>query len=129
MLVYAHDTDASEKHQIANQLVTTIWDQGPYPFISPQVLKEFCSVLLGKGYDRANAWEIVEPYLWWKVVPEDGALIREASSIQVRYQLSVWDACIIAAAKCCGATVLCTEDLNHNQDYDGLTVENLFKDP
>ena len=70
VLVYAHDAGGGEKHIVANSIVTTIWKEGLYPFISPQVLKEFCSVLQRKGYNREDAWEIVSPYLWWNVVPE-----------------------------------------------------------
>lgn len=127
VLIYAHDAEAGEKHRVANELVTGIWENGPYPFISPQVLKELCNVLLRKGYAGTEAWEIAESYLWWKVIPEGSGLIREAAAIQQRFEISVWDSCIVAAAKLAGTTLLLTEDLNHGQDYDGVVVENIFR--
>ena len=43
-----------------------------------------------------------------------------------RFQISYWDAAILAAAKASGCEQLLSEDLNHGQDYDGVTVTNPF---
>ena len=45
-----------------------------------------------------------------------------------RYQISYWDAAIIAAAGELGATILYTEDLNHGQAYGTVTAINPFLD-
>lgn len=44
-----------------------------------------------------------------------------------RWQLSYWDAAILAAARSLGCDTLLTEDLQHGQDFDGLVVENPFR--
>jgi predicted nucleic acid-binding protein len=43
-----------------------------------------------------------------------------------RFQLSQWDATIIAAALELGCHTVYSEDLNHGQDYGGVTVINPF---
>ena len=54
------------------------------------------------------------------------ALFLAAVGIQRRFQVSYWDAAIIAAAGQMGCTALYSEDLNHGQSYDGVTVINPF---
>lgn len=44
-----------------------------------------------------------------------------------RWQLSLWDAMIVAAAQASGARELLTEDLNHGQNYGGIRVVNPYK--
>jgi predicted nucleic acid-binding protein len=44
-----------------------------------------------------------------------------------RYQISFWDALILAAAEAGGAEVLYTEDLNDGQQYGAVTVRNPFR--
>ena len=60
------------------------------------------------------------------LVATDSGLLLDALGLKQRFQLSYWDAAIIAAAKALGASVLYSEDLNHGQDYGGVTVENPF---
>jgi predicted nucleic acid-binding protein len=52
--------------------------------------------------------------------------IRKALHIEDHYQISFWDALILAAAESCGAEVLYTEDLNDGQQYGPVRVENPF---
>jgi predicted nucleic acid-binding protein len=44
-----------------------------------------------------------------------------------RYQISFWDALILAAAESGGAGVVYTEDLNHGQRYGSVLVQNPFR--
>ena len=46
--------------------------------------------------------------------------------IQQRFQISYWDAAIIAAASELGCHTIYTEDLNHGQDYDDVKALNPF---
>jgi predicted nucleic acid-binding protein len=46
-----------------------------------------------------------------------------------RYQISFWDALILAAADSGGAEVLYTEDLNDGQQYGSVLVRNPFRSP
>jgi len=47
-------------------------------------------------------------------------------NIQRRFQVSYWDAAILAAAKRLGCHTVYSEDMNHGQDYDGVCVVNPF---
>lgn len=50
-------------------------------------------------------------YSSWIIVANSPATILEAIEIQEQYQLSFWDALIIAAASASGSNILYTEDL------------------
>ena len=53
-------------------------------------------------------------------------VVLEAVAVSVRYQISHYDAQIIAAAKRMGCTTVYSVDLNHGQDYGGVRVMNPF---
>ena len=53
-------------------------------------------------------------------------LFRRATMLCRRYQISYWDAAIVAAAQASGCDLVYSEDLNDGQDYDGVTVVNPF---
>ena len=53
-------------------------------------------------------------------------IFEQAVSISQRFQLSYWDAAILAAARSLGCDAVYSEDLNPDQDYDGLRVINPF---
>ena len=66
----------------------------------------------------------------WGPAPVDGRILERAWKIQDRYQLSFWDALIVAAAKSLACRYLLTEDLQANQELDGIIVINPFlRDP
>ena len=60
------------------------------------------------------------------VVALDLALVRRAIGTQMRYQISYWDALIVAAAESADCTRILTEDLNPGQSYHGIVVVNPF---
>jgi len=47
--------------------------------------------------------------------------------MESRYGLSWWDALIVGSAQTHGCCTLLTEDLQHGQYFDGLTVINPFR--
>jgi predicted nucleic acid-binding protein len=53
--------------------------------------------------------------------------ITAAIQNEERYQISFWDALILAAAESGGAEVLYTEDLNHGQQYGTVLARNPFR--
>ncbi len=64
-----------------------------------------------------------------EVVPVDEGTVREAMKLAVRYQLSHWDALIVAAALEAACEVLYSEDMQHEQVFDGrVTARNPFID-
>lgn len=55
------------------------------------------------------------------------AVLDDALVTKARFQISYWDAAIIAAARASGCTEVLSEDLNEGQDYGGLRVVNPFR--
>ncbi len=49
-----------------------------------------------------------------------------ALELTARYQVSYYDALVLAAAHLAGCEVVFSEDLNAGQDYAGVRVENPF---
>jgi len=95
--------------------------------ISFQVLQEFCVKAIQKwsgGRDEARAE--VKDLLSWHPVVIDTAILERGWKLQVRYQLSLWDALIVAAAKSINCRYLLTEDLQTNQNLDGVIVISPF---
>jgi predicted nucleic acid-binding protein len=56
----------------------------------------------------------------------DATILDRGWKIQDRYNLSFWDALIVAAAKSVPCRYLLTEDLQADQDLDGIVVVNPF---
>jgi predicted nucleic acid-binding protein len=99
--------------------------------VSAQVLQEFYVNAIRKGRGPANAerarlW--IDRLSLRPVVPTDLALVEAAILGSNRFQISYWDAAIVAAAEAVGAPILYTEDLNHGQRYSSVLVQNPFRD-
>jgi len=60
------------------------------------------------------------------VLPITSDLVFEALELKMRYQISYWDAAIIAAALGRQCSVIYSEDLNSGQNYGGVCVRNPF---
>lgn len=97
--------------------------------ISAQVLQEFAHNASAKkrlGLEAEETETILHAMLDYPVLPVTGELVLEAFALQQRYQISYWDAAIIAAARSLGCKILYTEDLNAGQDYGGVVAQNPF---
>lgn len=97
--------------------------------LSAQVLQEFIANALRKkalGLTEANIDATLELASHVPVQPITRELIVEAVALRRRYQISHWDATILAAARELGCHTLYSEDLNHGQDYEGVRVVNPF---
>lgn len=127
ILVYAHDLDAGEKHEKAKELVRELWDQSPAAWLSVQVLQELFVNLVRKGVESAEARELVNDYMHWRVVETTVALLTGGLDEQERWNISLWDGLILAAARSAAVKELWSEDLNEGQDYDGIVVVNPLK--
>ena len=129
ILVYAYDADAGEKYLLAKKYIQEFRKKRNLPGISVQVLQEFYTVMVRRSGDARYYREVVEHHLEaWPVVENTCELMRDALEIQQRYQLSFWDANIVAAVRQSGAKDLWTEDLNDGQDYGGVRAVNPFKE-
>jgi predicted nucleic acid-binding protein len=131
VLVYAHDTDASDKRAVALELTRSLWDAREGA-LSTQVLQEFYVNMTAKIPARVStraARDLVRAYSAWHVVGVDATDILEASELQERSRLSFWDALIVTAALKANADVLFTEDLHPKTRIRGLEVRNPFATP
>jgi len=95
--------------------------------LSTQVVQEFfVSGLRKLALPRQEIREITLTFLDLPLVTIGPLHIRAAMDAADRYQISFWDALIIAAAESGGADVLFTEDLNHGQRYGRVLAQNPF---
>jgi predicted nucleic acid-binding protein len=74
--------------------------------------------------DLASA--LVENWFSFPTVEITPEIVRSAISLHQRYQTSYWDSAILASARILGCHTVYTEDMNHGQDYDGVSVKNPF---
>lgn len=74
-----------------------------------------------------DAAALLETWLTYPTLGLTPDLVRAAIHVHQRFQLSYWDAAILAAAKQMGCHTVYSEDLNDGQDYDGVRVVNPFR--
>jgi predicted nucleic acid-binding protein len=101
------------------------------PFaLSAQVLQEFIANALRKpllGISEGNIDATLQLALLVRVQAVTREVVIAAVELCWRYQISQWDATILAAAKELGCEVVYSEDMNHGQEYDGVRVINPFQ--
>lgn len=127
ILLYGYDLDAPEKRHVAQSIIEQAWFQIGRTAISVQVLQEFHVNFVRKGHSAEQAAALVTDFSHWPIIDNTLAVFRHGLSLQSRWQLSLWDAMILAAAQASGARELISEDLNHGHDYGGVRVVNPFK--
>jgi predicted nucleic acid-binding protein len=126
VLIYALDDADLAKHQAAQLWRTELW-KSHRGRISFQVLQEFYAKISKKSptaSDQARAE--VRDLMAWRPAVMDFRVLEQGWRIQDRYQLSFWDALIVAAAKSLSCRFLLTEDLQADQDFEGVLVVNPF---
>lgn len=128
VFVYSRVTTVAEKHARANEWLAHLWRSGDGR-VSAQVLNEYYSVLTRKLKPRMTGEEAqteVRDLFAWQPLPLDADVVESAWAIEGRYGLAWWDSLVVAAAQVGGCRYLLTEDLQHGQDLDGVTVLNPF---
>ena len=96
---------------------------------SAQVLQEFYVNATRKQALRLSpdeALEILSSMRGFPILPVTDDLVFAAIAVKVRYQISYWDAAIIAAAEALGAHELYSEGMNDGQMYGSVRVVNPF---
>ena len=101
--------------------------------ISLQVLQEFYRVAVHPkklGYTHEEAVAFCDGWRQCFAVLEPTLGTFDASlSICARYQVSYFDACILAAAQQLGCSTVISEDLSDEQNYGTVRVLNPFRQP
>ncbi len=127
VLLYAYDLDAPAKWEVALRWVEQGWTSPGLLATSVQVLHEMHVNLERRGVSRADAAQIIRDFAKWPVVDNSLDLLLSALKERDRWQLSLWNALILAAARASGATELFSEDFAHGQDYGGVRAVNPFR--
>lgn len=125
VVVYAFDCADPTKQRVAIEIL----EAGDRLVVSTQVLLEAWWVLtrrLMAPLDEDQAAEIIDQLSALPVVSTDPELVRRAIATGRRYDLAIWDALIIEAARTSGCRRVLSEDLQFGQDFDGVVVENPF---
>jgi predicted nucleic acid-binding protein len=127
VLIYALDRADPKKQEAARVWRAALW-KNRRGRISYQVLQEFYVKVSQKWPSaRQEARAEVRDLLAWRPLPVDTELLERGWSIQDCYQLSFWDALIVAAARLATCRYLLTEDLQAEQELDGIIVVNPFR--
>lgn len=72
------------------------------------------------------ALEYVKTWLDFPTASLNSSTVLSALQLADRFQISYWDAAIIAAARELLCNTVYSEDLSHGQSYDGVVVVNPF---
>jgi len=95
--------------------------------VSFQVLGEFyVNAVRKRPAAREEARAEVRDLLAWNPIATNAALLKRGWELQDRYQLSYWDALMVAAAQAAFCRYLLNEDLPAGQKLDGIEVVNPF---
>jgi predicted nucleic acid-binding protein len=128
VLLYMHSSQDLAKQARAQELFDQHVQLGSI-LLSTQVVQEFFVLGLRKlKLPKDEVKQTAVEFLDLPLVLLGPSHILNAIEHEERYQISFWDALILAAAESGGAKVLYTEDLNHGQQYGPVLVRNPFKE-
>ena len=127
VFIYLFDETNAEKSRVAEELIRQCLENGD-ACISYQVVQETINVVTRKlkaspQQARLLLDNILEPL--WRV-NSSRVLLKRGLELQLRYRFGFYDCLIIAAALDAGCRTLFTEDLQHGQQVEGLTITNPF---
>ena len=131
VFVYTFDETAPGKRRRARELVAGALESTDAA-ISFQVLQEFLNVATRK-FERPLSADDAGRYLDHVLAPlcrvfPSVDLYHRGLEVAKRWQLSFYDALIVAAAQHAGCEVLLTEDLQDGLEIGELRVTNPFRD-
>lgn len=125
ILVYAALEGDSEKGIVATETLALQSGRG---VLAVQAMLEFVAVvrrrkpvLLPTAIIQVEAWRAT--YVPASTTP---SIVSAALELVMNHQFQIWDAVIWMAARSVGATVMLSEDLQHDFSFDGMRVVNPF---
>jgi predicted nucleic acid-binding protein len=128
ILVYAHDLDAGPKRERAIEVLRMLWEHR-VGRLSTQVLQEFYVNVTQKittPISRVRAREVIRNYAIWVESTIMPTSVLRASEISEVNKISFWDGLIVATAEQEGATVILSEDFQHERIISGVRIVNPF---
>lgn len=127
VLIYAVDEANPKKHEAARVWRAELW-KSRRGRLSFQVLQEFYANVIRKWpAAREQAQAEIRNLLAWHPVVIDEEILENGWRIQEGHKISFWDSLIVAAAKAASCRYLLTEDLQADQDFEGVIVVNPFR--
>jgi predicted nucleic acid-binding protein len=128
VLLYGVDDADPVKRDRAREWIAACW-QRRCGRLSTQVLNEYY-VNVKKKFPKAiaqgDARAEVRRYQHWRPWVIDHPTIETAWAVENRFGLHYWDALMIAAAQQQGCALFLSEDLQHEQQIDGVRIVNPF---
>jgi predicted nucleic acid-binding protein len=128
ILVYAYDTSEGIKHEVSNQLLKQIWEQGG-GVVCIQNLAEFFVVITRKVSSPISIVEakvIIEDMInsenWW-IIDRDVNTLLSAIDLVSQYRIHFWDAMIVVCMKDYGITDIVTEN---KKDFEVIPDINVI---
>ena len=126
IFVYAHDGGAGRKHVKSVELVARLFEDA-CGALSIQVLSEFYNAATKKlSMKSAEAEAAIGDLGGWLIHRPGHADVLKACRLHRRNKIAWWDAMVLNSAMEVGCSILWSEDLNHGQRYDKVTVRNPF---
>ena len=130
VFVYHLDNSDRRKHKVAENIVRDGLATGN-ACISSQVVQECMNVALRKA-EVALSVEAARSYLDVVLAPlikvtTSASLLHRALDVRSRWRFGFYDSLIVAAAMAAGCRTLLSEDLQHGQKLEGLTVVDPFR--
>jgi predicted nucleic acid-binding protein len=127
IIVYFSTNNDKTKQRVASSLIDNAFERG-HAGISAQVMQECINVLGGK---YAVPAAVLDGYIKNVLRPlhrldTTAELIDSAVEIKRQWKYSFYDSLIIAGALACDAKTLYSEDLQHGQRIEHLTIINPF---
>jgi predicted nucleic acid-binding protein len=129
LFIYQLETEDEVKATVANRIIRSGIETGN-ACISFQVIQECLNTIVRKAQICLTKEQTVQ-YLDASLSPllriyPSVALYRRGLNIQFRYQYSFYDSLIIAAALEAGCKTLYSEDMQHGQRIEQVTIKNPF---
>jgi predicted nucleic acid-binding protein len=125
ILVYCFDAGSPVKQRKAKDLLA-----GSGWFVSWQVIQEFSFVALHRFKVPLMPRDLsdyvsLKPWPRCKILPSE-VLLTKAIAIHARYGFRYDDSLVVESAIAGSAKTLFSEDLQHGQSIDSLTIQNPF---
>ena len=128
VLLYGVDDADPVKRDRAREWIAACW-QRRCGRLSTQVLNEYyvnVKKKFSKAIAQGDARAEIRRYQHWRPWVIDHPTIETAWAVESRFGMHYWDALMIAAAQQQGCTLFLSEDLQHEQQIDGVRIVNPF---
>ena len=126
VIVYARDLTERDKQERASLWIESLGAAGTGRLSHQVVIEAYSALTRHDHMDRAAARKYVASFRFWYPIATDIEVIEAAWRVQDRFQFNWWNCLIVAAARIAECAYLLTEDLQHDQDLDGIRVVNPF---